>query len=51
MMDWVHVIKTRTAPSGVCSYPVTGNAPINAPIACFNDLNPDILETAVRFDF
>ncbi|MGH8552503.1 MAG: OprO/OprP family phosphate-selective porin, partial [Methylococcales bacterium] len=51
MMDWVHVFKTQTASSGVCSYPATGNAPVNAPIACFNHLNPDILETAVRFDF
>ncbi|MGH8556551.1 MAG: OprO/OprP family phosphate-selective porin [Methylococcales bacterium] len=47
MMDWVHVFSTQTASTGKCSFPAAGNAPV----ACFNGLNPDILETAVRIDF
>ncbi len=48
MTDWVHVFATQTAAAGNCTFPSNGN---NAPIACFNGLNPDILETAVRIDF
>jgi phosphate-selective porin OprO/OprP len=47
MTDWVHVFNTGTASAGKCSYPTTGSAGIS----CFNGLNPDIWEMAVRLDF
>jgi phosphate-selective porin OprO/OprP len=48
MTDWVHVFNTSTASAGNCSFPDQGR---NAGIACFDGLNPDIWETAVRLDF
>ncbi|MCI0654606.1 MAG: OprO/OprP family phosphate-selective porin [Methylococcaceae bacterium] len=43
MTNWVHVFSTQTASAGSCTFPASGNAPV----ACFNGLNPDILETRV----
>ena len=50
MTNWVHVFNTRTAQAGSCK-PADNSTSSNASIACFNGLNPDIWETAVRFDF
>lgn len=50
MTNWVHVFNTRTAQAGKCK-PAENSTSSSASIACFNGLNPDIWETAVRLDF
>jgi len=50
MTNWVHVFNVRTAQADKCK-PAENATSSSASIACFNGLNPDIWETAVRFDF